>query len=273
MTTTVLDLDTLHLDKGGHKDRTNGLCIMEAVAWFAAEEHTDAPECVSRVLIGMGQRLNDLLPDDRRQQLKPLIPLLPGTRDDGHDETRGYLALDWLIRTYTPVWLDLAGLTTEAQALRDLRRIVDLAAVQSAGLVVREVRVKAAAAWDAAGAAWDAAWDAAGAAAGAARDAAWDAAGAAWAAGDAAGAARDAAWAAGDAAWAAGDAAGAARDAAGAARDAAWDAAGAAWDAGAAAWAAGDAARDKLQPTVDTLQESAIELYRVMVRVGRDVSV
>jgi len=174
-----LDLNTLTLAKGGHETRDNGVCLLEAVAWWAEEDHTDHPTCVSPVLGTFGRNLNDVLPDTKRQELRPLIPLLPGTAGDGHDETRGYLALDWLIRTYTPAWLDLAGLTEEATALRDLRRIADLVAAQAAGPVVRQASQKAAAAGAAAGdaaraaagdAAWAAAGDAARAAAGAAAD-------------------------------------------------------------------------------------------------------
>jgi hypothetical protein len=195
-----MDLATLTLKTGSHETPDDGLCVMEAVAYVAGEPHSDHPACASPILTDFCINLNDRWDDANRQRLVPFVPRIVGTRDDGKDELRGYLALDWLIRTYTPVWLDLAGLTAEATALRDLRRIVDLAAAQSAGPVVREAGAKAAAAgaaaWDAAGAA---AWDAAGAAA---WDAAWAAAGAA--AGDAAGAAAgDAAWAtAGDAAWA-----------------------------------------------------------------------
>jgi hypothetical protein len=197
----MIDLGTLTLARGSHRARSEGVCLLEAVAWFAGEEHTAHPACVSPVLAAFGRSLNDILPAAERQELVPLIPLLPGTARDGHDETRGYLALDWLIRTYTPAWLDLAGLTGEAQALRDLRRIVDQAAVQSAGPAVDAA---GAAAWDAAASTRDAAgaatWDAARAAT---RDAAWATAwdvtrAATWAAARAA--ARDAAW---DATWAA----------------------------------------------------------------------
>ena len=235
-----LDLNTITLGKGSHDDRDDGVCLLEAVAWWADEEHTDDPRCVSLPLAGFGRRLNDVLPDVRRQELVPLIPSMVGTRADGLDEQRGYLALDWLIRTYTPAWLDLAGLSAEARALRDLRRIVDLAAAQAAGPVVRAGQEKAAAAGAAAGAA---AWAAAGAAA---RDAAWAAA---WAA--ARDAARDAARAAAGAA---------ARDAA---RAAARDAARAA-----ARDAARAAARARLQPTVEQLQTSAVALFRSMIRPG-----
>jgi hypothetical protein len=234
-------LSELHLDTSSHSTRDDGVCLLEAVAWFAGEKHTDRPSCVSPVLRDFGISLNDRFPDDKRQLLVPLIPELVGTAGDGHDEARGYLALDWLVRTFTPAWLDLAGLAESAGELRGLRRIVDLTVAEAAGPVVRASGAKAAAAGAAAGdAAWDAAGDAAGAAAGAAaRDAAWDAArAAAWdAAGDAAG----------DAAWAAAGAA--ARDAA---RDAAWDA------ARAAAW-------DALSPTVAMLQDSAFDLLDRML--------
>src|SRR5258708_1432554 len=129
--TMTIDLETLTLAKGAHENRDDGLCLMEAVAWFAGRPHSDKPPCVSPVLGTYGRALNDVLPDIPRQELRQFIPQLPGTAGDGKDETRGYIALDWLIRTWTPAWLDLAGLTAEAAALRDFRRIADLAAAQA----------------------------------------------------------------------------------------------------------------------------------------------
>jgi hypothetical protein len=162
----MFDLETLTLAAGGHPDLSAGACLLEAVSAFAGEEWSDTPACVSPVLGAFGRNLNDVLPDDKRQQLVPLIPQMPGTADDGLDETRSYMALDWLIRTHAPAWLDLAGLAEEAKSLRDLRRIVDLVAARSAGPVVRvaaeKARVKRAAAGAAArAAAWAAARDAA----------------------------------------------------------------------------------------------------------------
>jgi hypothetical protein len=241
-------------------------CAMEWVSYLAGEPHTDQPVCVDPPLRTFCIKFNDALGDDARQGLRPYLARCIGTAGDGRTVERGYLCLDWIVRTYTPAWLDLAGLVDDANALRVLTPITDLAAARVAGPVVRAARDAArAGAWAGAGAA---AWDAAGAAAGAAAraaagaaagdaagDAAWAAAGAAAraaaraAAGDAArDAARDAAWAAArDAARAAAGAA--AGDAAGdAARDAAWD----------AAWAA-------LAPTVKTLQASAFDLLDRML--------
>jgi hypothetical protein len=194
--TAAIDLTTLTLAKGAHQTREDGVCLMEAVAWFAGQEHTDHPPGVSPVLARFGRSWNDALPDGRRHILIPFIPLLPGTAGDGHYLTRSYLALDWLAREYAPAFLALVpALAPHAGALRGLAPLRDPGTVQAARPVITAA---GAAAGDAArDAAWDAAWAAAG-------DAAGDAAGAA---------ARDAARAA-------------ARDAArAAARDAARDAA------------------------------------------------
>ena len=250
---------------------------MEAVAYISGEGWSDAPACTSSILTAMGRGLNDGLPDGPRQRLVPLIPRLIGTRDDGRDTARSYMALDWLIRTYAPAWLCLADLEYLADTLRGSPRAHDTASLSSLITTLNAARAAAGAAagdaaWDAArAAAWtaaeDAAWNAAWAAArAAARDAAWNAA---WAAARVAArdAAEDAAWAAEDvardAAWnvawnAAGDPArAAARDAAeDAAEDATWD----------AAWAAARAvAGDALSSTVRQLQDSAVELFVAMI--------
>lgn len=180
------ELDEIVLDHGEHATFEDGHCLMEVVAWFAGQPHSDAPPCVSPVLRKFGIELNDRWGDEPRQALKPLIPLLVGTAGDGQDEARGYMALDWLIRTYTPAALDLAGCTDEAQELRGLRRVVDLVSARAARPAVyagkAAARVKRDQAWTkirAAGAAW-AAWAAEAAGAAGAAEAA-EAAGAAWA--------------------------------------------------------------------------------------------
>ena len=51
---TDIDLDGIVLDKGAHDTREDGVCVMEAVAWYAGEDHSDAPACVS-ALAGVGE--------------------------------------------------------------------------------------------------------------------------------------------------------------------------------------------------------------------------
>ena len=92
MNTPTIDAEKLTgitLAKGGHANPAAGLCLMEAVAYVRGIRHTDRPGCVAPVLGDMGRGLNDVLPDDLRQELIPLIPDLPGTAGDGHDEQRG----------------------------------------------------------------------------------------------------------------------------------------------------------------------------------------
>ena len=175
-------LDELHLEKGAHNRREDGLCIMEAAAWLAGQEHTDAPACVSPVLRSFLTSWNDSLDDDTRQRLKPYAWKVLGTAGDPvADERRAWMATDWLVRVHTPAWLRLAGLTSHADALAGLPEVTNGAQVPSIKPALEAARKDAAAAWaavwDAAGdAVWDAAGDAAWAAAG---DAAWAAAGAA----------------------------------------------------------------------------------------------
>ncbi len=178
------------------------MCVQEFVAYLAGEAHSDTPSCVSPVLTAFMVSFNDSLDNEMRQRLRPYAVRQLGTKKDGQDEIRGYMALDWLIRTYIPAFLATAGLIEEAEKLRGLARIDGLGYTQVS-------------------AAWDAAWDACGDAV----------------RGDARAACNDVAWAA--ARDAAGAAAGAA--AFGAFEDAARDAGSAAWNAvRAAAWNAGE---------------------------------
>ena len=170
-------LDDFTLDSGSHRGGIDsGACLLELTSYIAGEPWSDEPECVSPVLTAYGIGLNDAWDDEQRQKLKPFIPRMIGTAGDGQDEARSFLALDWLIRTYTPTWLDLAGFTVEAAALRDHPPIVDDVAARSVSPVVLAARKKAAtsataraetlaatgiAAWDAAAAGiatWDAIW-------------------------------------------------------------------------------------------------------------------
>jgi hypothetical protein len=81
-------IQEISLSIGSHSTRDEGLCFMEMVSWFAGEEHSDQPACACPVLTGYGIGLNDRMPDDvRNKLLKPLIPLMVGTRN-GSLETK-----------------------------------------------------------------------------------------------------------------------------------------------------------------------------------------
>ncbi|HXT48692.1 MAG TPA: hypothetical protein VN717_08625, partial [Gemmatimonadaceae bacterium] len=139
--TKTLDLSKiadLRFAHGAHDTRGRGkqkeLCIMEAVAWVAGEKHSDHPACVSPVIAAALRSWNDSLSDPPRTELlKPLVPHIIGTATTAEDEeTRAWMATDWLVRVHTPACLRLAGLTKEAENLEALARIVDAVTARSA---------------------------------------------------------------------------------------------------------------------------------------------
>ena len=157
-----VDLSTVHLEAGGHNGPDDGMCVMELVSLLARQPFSDAPPCVSPILRDFAMRWNDDLDDTTRQRLVPYAPRMVGTAGDGHDERRAWLLVDWQVRTFTPAWLRLAGLTTEADRLAGEPEIVDHATLQAVQADLEQARSKAAATRDAARAAtWAAARDAA----------------------------------------------------------------------------------------------------------------
>lgn len=158
---TQLDLsklDAITLSSGSHESPDAGLCALEAVAYIAGEPHTDYPACVSPVIAAFGRSWNDTLPDaDRNRLLKPLLQLMVGTATtEADEETRAWMATDWLVRVHAPAFFDLIpSLADYAAKLRALPPLT------SAEIAVA-VQDMLAAAGDAAGAAaWADAWDAA----------------------------------------------------------------------------------------------------------------
>ena len=158
------------LSAGGHDHVYEGAYVMEAVAHVSGEPWTDRPVCVCPVIGAFLRAWNDHLPTDadRGRLLRPLVLRLVGSRSTPEVETRrSWLAMDWLVRTYAPAWLQLVpALVPHADALTDLPPIVD---AQTAAAHQSTFNAADVAARDAVG---DAAWFAARAAAEtAARDA------------------------------------------------------------------------------------------------------
>jgi hypothetical protein len=102
---------------GTHPDPQEGRCAMEWVAHLAGERHSDQPGCVSPVVRALCVALNDGLDGCSRQRLRPYLTRTIGTAGDGLDEPRAWMALDWLVRSYTPAWLRRAGLDDLAARL------------------------------------------------------------------------------------------------------------------------------------------------------------
>src|SRR6266498_3757745 len=155
-----IDIDTLVLYSSSHTagppPGTPGckMCLFEAYNAIitppdAPQQITDErPPDMSPVLHRMGMRLNDALPDDKRQKLKRFLPRgghspLAGTRDDGLDGQRGRLATDWVLRTATPLWLDAADQPEWASRLRELGPTTDQDSYDAAWSVARDIRAEA----------------------------------------------------------------------------------------------------------------------------------
>jgi hypothetical protein len=123
------------LSFGTHASPEDGRCAMEWASHVAGEPHSDQPACVSPVVRAFCVALNDGLADEPRQRLRPYLVRTIGTAGDGLDAARAWMAMDWLIRTYTPTWLSLAALDDASDRLRSLPEVSvadDLAAALKA---------------------------------------------------------------------------------------------------------------------------------------------
>jgi hypothetical protein len=71
----------IELVRGVGDRRRAKLCIMSFVALLAGESHTDSPDTASAVLRRFAITINDEMPADMRQRLKPFAPRVIGTHD------------------------------------------------------------------------------------------------------------------------------------------------------------------------------------------------
>src|SRR6201993_1144552 len=94
---------------GTHATPEDGRCAMEWVSYLAGEQHSDQPACVSPVLRRYCIALNDRLPDDERQKLRPYLARTIGTVGDGMDDERIRLCHEFLLHNSLPFYLDKAG--------------------------------------------------------------------------------------------------------------------------------------------------------------------
>ena len=75
------------LVEGAGSPRRGELCVMSFVALLAGGRHTDHPAGASPLIRNLATAVNDALPRDERQRLKPLAARIVGT-DDGRDQAR-----------------------------------------------------------------------------------------------------------------------------------------------------------------------------------------
>jgi hypothetical protein len=133
MTFDFSRITEVRLAEGGHKNPNDGLCFMEMAAWFAGEKHSDKPECACPVLGAYGIRLNDRMPDDVRDWLlKPLVPMIVGTRDKDSEVKRAEFLAMWATNKILPIILRERGLLKEAEACESAASLSEAKAAAAA---------------------------------------------------------------------------------------------------------------------------------------------
>lgn len=127
------------LSKGQHASPEEGWCAMEFVAYLAGEPHSYSPKCVDVALRWFSIELNDYLPDDLRQQLRPYLPRMIGTAEDGRGQERLYMMIDWALRVVAPAALEVRGGHKDwADKLRAVEPVADMATMRAAERVARD---------------------------------------------------------------------------------------------------------------------------------------
>ncbi|QEO09689.1 hypothetical protein [Protaetiibacter larvae] len=67
-----------HLSAGRHRNPRRGACFMEFASYLAGERWSDHPACTDRTLAALARGVNDLVDDERRDELLTLIPRVVG---------------------------------------------------------------------------------------------------------------------------------------------------------------------------------------------------
>lgn len=68
------------LGRGRHRSMRKGACFMEMASYLAGERWSDHPRCTHPLLAELARDVNDVVSDDARQKLAPMIPDVVGLR-------------------------------------------------------------------------------------------------------------------------------------------------------------------------------------------------
>jgi hypothetical protein len=102
------------LVKGAGNPRRAEFCVMSFVALLAGERHNDHPQAASPLIRQFAVIVNDALPRELRQRLKPFAPRILGT-NDGMDPQRAAALLQFARGELLPrIEADLAALNAQA---------------------------------------------------------------------------------------------------------------------------------------------------------------
>lgn len=70
------------LSRGRHRSPRKGACFMEMASFLAGERWSDHPRCTHPLLAALARMVNDVVSDDARATMAPLIPEVVGLTSD-----------------------------------------------------------------------------------------------------------------------------------------------------------------------------------------------
>jgi len=112
--TDIESLWKFDLRRGPTDHPRNGACLYDAANWIVYGEIGDDPPCACPVIRAYAIRLNDTLPDDQRQRLKPFILRVVGNRDPESEAARAEYLVRQAVDVIVPMALEAAVLTKRA---------------------------------------------------------------------------------------------------------------------------------------------------------------
>ena len=140
-----ITLKNYDLKHGSHKDRDQGMCAMEFVAYLAREPHSDRPQCASPLITSFVTGCNDRWNVKERQLLKPYLTRIMGTRD-GKDLERAKIFAMHAVTRISPHAIESIGLKDEAEKMRSATTLEEgISAAESAAKYAAEYAAKSAA--------------------------------------------------------------------------------------------------------------------------------
>ena len=103
----IADLWKYDLRKGSTDHPKNGACLFDAGMWLVYGKIGDNPPCSCPIIRAYAISLNDNMPQDQRQRLKPFILRVVGNRDPAAEPARIYKIILETARRIVPLTLDL----------------------------------------------------------------------------------------------------------------------------------------------------------------------
>jgi hypothetical protein len=142
----MIEIETLwkyDLRRGNTDHPGNGACLYDAAKWISYGEIGDDPPCACPVIRAYAIGLNDMLPDDQRQRLKPFILRVAHNRDPESEPARAEYLIRRAVGAILPIALEADRLMERAAELRRVAREGTLEDLRSVAVDVRVVAADA----------------------------------------------------------------------------------------------------------------------------------